>query len=79
MPIKDGVHFSEDGEEKRQAVNDWIRTSGEYDGWIDFDAATRDPEDPSRFRLGFSPDNLHPSDAGFGAMVDSIDLSLFED
>jgi hypothetical protein len=35
--------FIQEGEAKRQAVNRWIRTSGEYDGVIDFDRAVRDP------------------------------------
>ncbi len=40
--------FSPAGEDKRKAVNDWIRTSGEYDGVIDFDAVLRDPKSPSK-------------------------------
>jgi len=63
---------------KRRAVNEWIRTSGMFDGVIDFEAATRDPAQPDRFLPAFdSGDHLHPSDAGYKAMGESIDLALF--
>ncbi len=63
---------------KRRAVNEWIRTSGMFDGVIDFDAATRDPAQPDRFLPAFdSGDHLHPSDAGYQAMAEAIDLALF--
>jgi len=48
------------------------------DGMIDFDLATRNPENPKKFRPGYNiSDNLHPNDAGYKAMADSIDLSIF--
>lgn len=78
-PFKGADYFSKKGEKKRLAINEWIRTSGEYDGWIDFEAAVRDPENPNQIRSGLSPDNLHPNDEGYKAMADIIDLSLFED
>ena len=63
---------------RRKAVNDWIRTSGAFDGVIDFEAATRDPSQPGRFLPAYdSGDHLHPSDAGYRAMGESIDLTLF--
>ncbi|MEP6762764.1 MAG: SGNH/GDSL hydrolase family protein [Gemmatimonadaceae bacterium] len=65
-------------EEKRQAVNKWIRTSGMYDAVIDFDAITRDPAKPNKFLPAYdSGDGLHPSDAGYKAMGEAIDLALF--
>jgi lysophospholipase L1-like esterase len=65
-------------EAKRQAVNQWIRTSGVYDGVIDFDAVVRDPTKPTRMRPEFdSGDSLHPGDAGYAAMGNAIDLALF--
>jgi lysophospholipase L1-like esterase len=61
----------------REGVNEFIRSSGEFDGIIDFDAATRDPANPLDFLPAFdSGDNLHPSDAGYQAMADAIDLAL---
>jgi len=45
---------------------------------IDFDKATRDPSNPKMFLPVYdSCDHLHPSDAGYKAMADAIDLSLF--
>ncbi|GLY99019.1 hypothetical protein Acsp02_62730 [Actinoplanes sp. NBRC 103695] len=62
--------WSPENERKRAAVNRWIRSSGEYDGVIDFDAATRDPADPLRLRPDLnSGDGLHPNDAGMAAMA----------
>ena len=71
--------YTETGEAKRQALNEWIRTGKAYDGVIDFDNATRDPNDPKKFLEKYdSCDYLHPSDAGYKAMGDAIDLSLFK-
>ena len=77
-PFEGALYFTPEGEVKRQAVNEWIRTSGEYDAVIDFDAATRDPNHPSRFQPGFSEDNLHPNDVGYRAMAEAVDLTLFD-
>lgn len=72
-----GYH-SESKEKSRQAVNQWIRTSGAFDGVIDFDAVLRDPDHPSRLLPSFaSKDHLHPNDAGYQAMADAIGLRLF--
>jgi lysophospholipase L1-like esterase len=66
------------GEQVRQAYNQWIRTSGVFDGVIDFDKITQDPAHPESFLPAYdSGDNLHPKDAGYKAMGDAIDLSLF--
>jgi lysophospholipase L1-like esterase len=62
----------------RLVVNRWIRTSGGYDGVIDFDAALRDPTDPERIRPEFdSGDHLHPNDAGAAALANAVPLRLF--
>jgi lysophospholipase L1-like esterase len=72
-------YYSEAKEATRQAVNKWIRTSGAFDGVIDFDAVVRDPDHPGRLLPKFaSKDHLHPNDAGYKAMADSIDLDLFK-
>jgi lysophospholipase L1-like esterase len=71
-------YYSPEGEAKREAVNRWIRTSGEYDAVIDFDAAVRDPSHPARMLPAYdSGDHLHPNDAGYQAMANAIDLRLF--
>jgi len=71
-------YSSPQGEEVRQAYNQWIRTSGIFDGVIDFDKITQDPANPGSFLPAYdSGDHLHPGDAGYKAMGDAIDLSLF--
>lgn len=71
-------YYSEAKEAIRQTVNKWIRTSGAFDGVIDFDAVMRDPDHPSQLLPRFaSKDHLHPNDDGYKAMADSIDLNLF--
>jgi lysophospholipase L1-like esterase len=75
-PFDGAAYFTPDGEAIRQAVNQWIRTGRAFDGVIDFDAAVRDPQHPSKFREGFhAGDHLHPSSAGYKAMADAIDLA----
>ncbi|HWT24687.1 MAG TPA: SGNH/GDSL hydrolase family protein [Solirubrobacteraceae bacterium] len=70
--------FTEEGEATRQAVNRWIRTSGEYDAVADFDRAVRDPDHPLRLLPAYdSGDHLHPNDAGMAAMADAVPLNVF--
>jgi lysophospholipase L1-like esterase len=70
--------YTEAGEAIRQAANQWIRTSRAFDAVVDFDAATRDPKDPQRFRPeADSPDMLHPGDAGYKLMGEAFDLKIF--
>jgi lysophospholipase L1-like esterase len=72
------THYSRANERMRQAVNQWIRTSREPDAVIDFDHLARDPARPVNMRANFaSEDGLHPGAAGYKAMGDAIDLSLF--
>jgi lysophospholipase L1-like esterase len=78
-PFYGAAYYTEVGEAKRQAVNEWIRNGKAYDGVVDFDRATRDPADPKKFAAAYdSCDHLHPSDAGYKAMADAIDLALFK-
>jgi lysophospholipase L1-like esterase len=66
------------GEAKRQAVNAWIRTSGAFDAVVDFERVVRDPARPDHLQSAFdSGDHSHPNDAGYKAMAESIDLTLF--
>ena len=68
-------HHSPAKDRVRQAVNEWIRTSGTFDAVVDFDAVLRDPAQPSRLRPAFdSGDHLHPGDTGYRAMAGAIDL-----
>lgn len=66
-------------EAKRQAVNAWIRDGGAFDAMVDFDRALRDPTHPARMLPIYDcGDHLHPSDRGYNAMGDAIDLALFD-
>lgn len=77
-PYGGAGYYSEKGEQVREQVNDWIRTSGVFDGVADFDKATRDPQNPTHFAaFADSGDHLHPADEGYRAMAASIDLALF--
>jgi lysophospholipase L1-like esterase len=65
-------------EAMRQALNLYIRTGGAFDSVVDFDKVIRDPDNPRQFRDGYNnTDRLHPNDAGYKAMADVIDLSIF--
>ncbi len=78
-PFEGAAYFSPEREVKRKALNEWIRTGKAFDGVIDFDKAARDPEHPDRFLPAYdSGDHLHPGDAGYKAMGEAIDLSLFK-
>ena len=77
-PYEGAAYWSADGDKVRTAVNDWIRTAGEFDGVLDFDAALRDPARPAQIRDGWhAGDHLHGSDTGYRKVADSIDLKLF--
>jgi lysophospholipase L1-like esterase len=77
-PYEGAAYYAAEGNSVRQAINDWIRTSKEFDAVLDFDAAFRDPAKPTQMKEAFqSGDHLHGSDAGYRAVADSIDLALF--
>jgi lysophospholipase L1-like esterase len=78
-PYEGAGYARENGEAIRSAVNQWIKTSGAFDAVVDFEAATRDSNSPKRFKPEFDPgDHLHPNDAGYKAMADAVDLSIFK-
>jgi lysophospholipase L1-like esterase len=71
-------YYSPAKDEVRLEVNEWIRGSGEFDAVIDFEAAIRDEANPRVMRTEYdSGDKLHPGDAGYKRMADSIDTALF--
>jgi lysophospholipase L1-like esterase len=77
-PFEGAGYYSPEKEVVRQAVNNWIRSTDEFDGVIDFDLITRDPARPSRFLPAYdSGDHLHPSDLGYQAMGNAVPLTLF--
>lgn len=65
-------------ETSRQAVNEWVRTSGRFDAVLDLDAATRDPDEPKRLLRAYDEgDRLHLSPAGYQALADAVPVELF--
>ena len=70
--------YSPESEKIRHEVNAWIRTSGEFDGVIDFDQAVCDPDHPTQILPAYdSGDHLHVNNAGNVAQGNIISLFLF--
>jgi lysophospholipase L1-like esterase len=77
-PFEGANYWTAEGEAKRQALNEWIRTGKAYDAVFDFDAAVRDPNRPTRLLAQYDPgDHLHLNAAGYQAIANTIDLTLF--
>ncbi|NNG84478.1 SGNH/GDSL hydrolase family protein [Streptomyces cacaoi] len=63
----------------RQGVNEQIRSGKVFDAYVDFDAALRDPAHPERLLAAYdSGDHLHPSDNGYRAMAQALDLKMLK-
>jgi lysophospholipase L1-like esterase len=78
-PFEGAHYYTDEGEKKREAVNEFIRSGKAFDGYIDFDKAAADPLTPLKLNGPFdSGDHLHPNDAGYKAMGEAIDLALFK-
>jgi len=77
LPFKGNGYYNQYSEACRGAVNQWIRTPGNYDACIDFDRVMRDPQDTLRLVSTYQNDGLHPDTAGYRKMGQSIDLNLF--
>jgi lysophospholipase L1-like esterase len=77
-PFGGNGYFSIAHETARQAVNAWFRTNTIYDGVIDFDAVVRNQTTKTNLLSTYdSGDHLHLNPAGYKAMSDAIDLTLF--
>ena len=77
-PYEGANYARPEGEAVREAVNNWIRTSHAFDAVVDFEAAVRDAANPKHIRAEFDPgDHLHPNNAGYEAMANAIDLTMF--
>ena len=77
MPAQGFGYWSATAEQKRQVVNHWIRTSGAFDGVIDFAAVISYPGHPELIDPKYdSGDHLHPNDGGYQAMADAINLAM---
>ncbi|MEU2334411.1 SGNH/GDSL hydrolase family protein [Streptomyces sp. NPDC006654] len=78
-PFEGWPEWDQAGEDVRQEVNRYIRTSGEFDAVTDFDRILRSPYDRARM-LPFldSGDHIHPNDKGMQAMADAVDLASLD-
>ncbi len=77
-PYQGANYYTAAGDAIREALNAYIRSSGAFDGVIDFDAAVRNPANPSQLLPAYdSGDHLHPNDAGYQRMANSVNLGLF--
>jgi lysophospholipase L1-like esterase len=77
-PFEGQAYYTPAREAVRQQVNAWIRTGGAWDGVADFDAALRDPAQPTRLNPPYdSGDHLHPNDAGYQVMAQAVPLAVF--
>lgn len=77
-PFQGAAYYSAAAEAKREAVNQWIRTSHGFDGVIDFDRAVRNSASPLQILPAYdSGDHLHPNDAGYQAMANAVNLAMF--
>jgi lysophospholipase L1-like esterase len=78
-PYEGASYWSPTGEAIREKINDWVRTSREWDGVVDFAAVWSDPAKPNAIKEGMgAADHLHGSDAGYAAMGDAVPLDLFK-
>lgn len=79
-PYNGASYYDAAGEMKREAVNAFVRSANGADGVLDFDQVVRDPSNPTAILPAYdSGDHLHPNDAGYQAMANSIDLGVLED
>lgn len=80
MPFKGNGYYSEFKDACRNKVNEWIRTKGNFDAFIDFDKCMQDPNDPAGMPadMDFQNDFLHPNADGHRKMGNFVDIKLFE-
>jgi lysophospholipase L1-like esterase len=79
LPFEGANYYTAEKEIVRATVNQWIRTSKQFDGVVDLDAAVRDPASPGKLKAEYdSRDHLHPNAQGAIKMGEAIDLKLFK-
>ncbi|QEV19185.1 SGNH/GDSL hydrolase family protein [Streptomyces alboniger] len=75
LPLGGSDHYGPHAAAVSDEFNAWVRTSGEYDAYVDFDKALADPADPERIAPEYdSGDHLHPNEAGYRAMARAVEL-----
>jgi lysophospholipase L1-like esterase len=76
-PFGNSFYWDAAAEAKRDTINSWIRSSGAFDGVIDFARVLADPGDPDLMNPAYdSGDHLHPTDTGYIAMGDAVNLGM---
>lgn len=79
LPIYGWRTYADFRDELRCRFNDWLRSSSDFAGCVDFDKAVLDPEKPEAFKPGFdSGDHLHPSEIAYKAMADAVPETLLK-
>ncbi len=79
LPIFGWRTYAPFRDEVRNEFNEWLRTSKNFDGCVDFDKAVRNPQRPEAFADGFdSGDHLHPSENAYKAMAEAVPEELLE-
>ena len=79
LPIGNSTKYTVANEATRQAVNTWIRTPGNFDAVLDFEAVVKDPAtNPLRIKSNWTTDYVHPNTSGYAAIGNSIPTSLFQ-
>lgn len=79
-PSDPNLVWTPEKEATRQAVNDYLRHSTEFDGVIDFDKVLRDPANPAQLKPSLdSGDHIHPNDLGNQLMANAVPLGLLSD
>lgn len=79
LPIYGWRTYEPFRDELRCAVNEWIRTTSEIQGCIDFDKALCDRDNPAAFGQGYdSGDHLHPSEKAYERMAAEVPRALLE-
>ncbi|MDB5959850.1 MAG: family lipase [Massilia sp.] len=79
-PFEGASYYTPAKDLVRQAANDWIRSSAEFDGVVDFDQLLRDPANPRGLNPTYdSADHLHPNNAGYQLMGNALPLAWFGD
>lgn len=79
LPFNKSFYYADYREAARNTVNEWVRNSGRFDAVIDFDKAMRDPQNTTTILPDVHDgDFLHPNEAGYQRMGESIDLKLFK-
>ena len=73
LPIFGWRTYNENRERLRNDFNDWLRSSADFEGCVDFDALVRDSKNEKAFAPECdSGDHLHPSEEACRRMAEAV-------